>query len=412
MSEPTGNAASAIRSCAGWSIALLAGGITALAMVPPVPVAAAIYPGEPAPPLNLEALLQAPHGTVASWEALRGSSVVLEFWATWCGPCLVAIPHLNELAREFAGRPVRFIAISDEEPETVTRHLAKQAIQGWVGLDTDHSTFADYDVPGIPVTVLVDANGIVRAVTRPMSVTAEALDALIRGEAPGVPPAGRVETDLGAAFAADGPESLFEVTVRHSASTAASMQVGAAVGGASTFRGVGMTLRALLTQAYDMPASRLVIAPGLPEGPFDVGVVTPGGAEVRGALLRQAIEQAFDLRTRHEAREVDVYILTGTPGPAGELRPSALDGMGFQSGNGSLSGVGLTMDDLARALERAMSRPVVNETDVPGRFDLTLRWDPPQQEAIPAALQEQTGLELRPGRRAVDVLIVERGASG
>jgi hypothetical protein len=54
--------------------------------------------GEAPPPLGRETILQAPPGTQASWASLEGRVVVLEFWATWCGPCMAAIPHLNEMA--------------------------------------------------------------------------------------------------------------------------------------------------------------------------------------------------------------------------------------------------------------------------------------------------------------------------
>ena len=57
--------------------------------------------GEAPPPLGLETILQAPLGTQASWAILKGKVVVLEFWATWCGPCIAAFPHLNEMAEQF-----------------------------------------------------------------------------------------------------------------------------------------------------------------------------------------------------------------------------------------------------------------------------------------------------------------------
>jgi thiol-disulfide isomerase/thioredoxin len=89
------------------------------------PAAGNLKAGLQAPPLQIVKLLQAPSRSLANWEALRGKAVVLEFWATWCGPCAAAIPHMNKLADEFAGKPVQFIAITAEKQDAVDRFLAK-----------------------------------------------------------------------------------------------------------------------------------------------------------------------------------------------------------------------------------------------------------------------------------------------
>src|SRR5437879_6535769 len=111
--------------------------------------------GEPPPPIGLENILQAPEGTKATWAALKGKVVVLEFWATWCGPCVAAIPHLNELADKFKNQPVQFIAITDESEKIISTFLTRKPIHAWVGLDTDKSMFRDYSVTGIPHTIVV-----------------------------------------------------------------------------------------------------------------------------------------------------------------------------------------------------------------------------------------------------------------
>src|SRR5262245_59501999 len=88
-------------------------------------------PGDAAPPLSFEKLIQAPDGAVASWDRLRGKFVVLEFWATWCGPCVMAIPHMNALSDAFRGESVQFIAITSESQAAVSTFLAKKPIHGW-----------------------------------------------------------------------------------------------------------------------------------------------------------------------------------------------------------------------------------------------------------------------------------------
>src|SRR5688572_6824044 len=70
----------------------------------------ALMIGDPAPAIQVAEWVQGK--PVAKFEP--GSMYVVEFWATWCGPCKVAIPHLNELSKTYAGK-VQFIGVSVSE---------------------------------------------------------------------------------------------------------------------------------------------------------------------------------------------------------------------------------------------------------------------------------------------------------
>src|SRR5258708_33922560 len=97
--------------------------------------AASVTVGSPAPAINLDQLIpEQPPGN-ASLSALAGKAVVLEFWATWCAPCIDAIPHVNELAEQFKDRPVQFISITDEESSLIEGFLKNKPIGGWGAID-------------------------------------------------------------------------------------------------------------------------------------------------------------------------------------------------------------------------------------------------------------------------------------
>src|ERR1044071_2867661 len=138
-------------------------------------------PGEAPPQLTLESILQAPSDTQPNWNALKGKVVVLEFWATWCGPCVAAIPHLNELADKFKDQPVQFIAVTDEDEKVIVPFLKRKPIHAWIGLDTDKSMLKAYGISGIPHTVIVDKKGKIAAITHPTSVTEETLKQALAG---------------------------------------------------------------------------------------------------------------------------------------------------------------------------------------------------------------------------------------
>jgi thiol-disulfide isomerase/thioredoxin len=95
---------------------------------------------------------------------LRGKPVMLDFWATWCGPCIASMPTMLEVADEFAGK-VELIAINlQEDPDEVRAFVESRLWNLRVGLDADGSLGQLFGVHAIPFTLILDRDGVVRHV--------------------------------------------------------------------------------------------------------------------------------------------------------------------------------------------------------------------------------------------------------
>lgn len=118
--------------------------------------------GETAPEFTLKDL----EDNEVSLADHKGEHVLLiEFWATWCPPCVEALPHMAELAEKYAEKGVRFYAINQQEsPSVVKKFLEKKKLDVNVLLDPDSKVSNAYGVSGIPQTVIIDKKGIIQAV--------------------------------------------------------------------------------------------------------------------------------------------------------------------------------------------------------------------------------------------------------
>lgn len=125
---------------------------------------AGVEVGQPAPAVALPQLA-AGNATIMSLESLRGKVVYLDFWASWCGPCRVSFPQLEQLRRELGPQGFEVLAINvDEDEADAYRFLAEMPVSYPVVRDADGHTPGLYQILGMPTGFLIDRDGIVRLV--------------------------------------------------------------------------------------------------------------------------------------------------------------------------------------------------------------------------------------------------------
>ncbi len=196
------------------------------------------------------------------------------------------------------------------------------------------------------------------------------------------------------------------------------------------------TLRDLLTFTYGLHPNQIVGAPGWVEtDKFDLAARpdTPGmpsDTQIKG-MMKKLIAERFKLKFHTEKKELSVFLITVAKGgpklTKNDSDPKGLPGLGFR-GLGNLVVRNGNMNDFAQMMQsRVLDRPVVNQTNLEGRYDFTMQWTPDetqfggqgaraqaqaaegaqQNPDLFTAMQQQLGLKIEATKAPADVFAID-----
>lgn len=117
------------------------------------------WKGGPTPPLTLNDL----SGKPLKLEDYRGKVVMVQFWATYCPPCLKEMPSMTRMQAKLAGKPFVILAVNMGETEQeVKEFLAKMKVDFTILMDNNGKALSDWKIFVAPSTFLIDAKGNIR----------------------------------------------------------------------------------------------------------------------------------------------------------------------------------------------------------------------------------------------------------
>jgi thiol-disulfide isomerase/thioredoxin len=112
-----------------------------------------------APPFSLTTI----DGQHISMDGLAGKVVLIDFWATWCGPCREALPHVRDIARKFQGQPLVVLSVSLDDDDAKWKDFVNKNEMTWLQYRDGKWTgpiATRFDVKAIPATFSIDADGV------------------------------------------------------------------------------------------------------------------------------------------------------------------------------------------------------------------------------------------------------------
>ena len=351
----------------------------------------------------------------ASLADFSSKVIILNFWATWCTPCIGSLPHLEELQERFREDLV-ILTITDESEERIFNFLKKRNITLPIILDHDRKLAAQFPHRTISHTVIIDKNKVVKAVTTPEKINDNILKLAISGQPIDLPEK-MDNLNFDPSVPLSGNENFtYQITATPYHSGIPSMANPTGTGAYKGRRIICTNLSpvSLYEIAYQFPVgTRTVIEAANKEALkwneqtaicFDLIVPIEMG-EKRFEIMQQQLNILYPYNVTIEKRKMDCKILIPILGEEVKILP-ATGGQKLVSYSGrGLSMKNAEINTICNFLESMLNAPVIDKTQLSGLYDLELNWYHENPDYIHEELKE-LGLKLVNSQQEMEILVI------
>lgn len=369
--------------------------------------------GKPVPNYKFSNILNSKQKEI-SLNDFKGKPVILEFWATWCGPCIPAMKKLDTLQKDF-GDNIEIITVSNESNERLEKFIKSSKTSLRVVSDTTHSEFFKYKV--IPHSIIIDKNGIVRAITSPEKINKKVIENLLANN--------EIDLKLKDDFYID-PNLKVEIIKTISNSDYSIELKGydqekrggfkPLVDADGNTNGIEMwntTIPRLYQNLFDIASpSRIIFKDSLSEDDFPYEKEHQYNFSIQVSDENQKrwreigsrfLNENFDVNAKMGIESLECYVLKNVDNT---IKQSDSESTEFMFMGTILKTKKIKMSRLAEYLENFTPIPVLDKTNLNKEYDIHLEWQAEDPKTIHSELKKY-GLELVRAEEKLPVEILE-----
>jgi len=374
--------------------------------------------GDRAPNVSIKKVLSPNNINVLNLNDFEGRVVIIEFWATWCGPCIPAMDHLNMLKSSFSDDKLSIIAISNENEQPVQRFLKNKPVDFIVALDKNNRSFETYYPRTLPHSVVVNPQGIISAITRAENIKKEHITELLEGNEINLPTKnyGKVLSEQDEFFNQQmekrNAETLYKSVLRKTDKVQGMAKIYSQDSLGVNYHNrrltaMGVPPLTLFLLAFDFPFNRVEdnFEFSMNEAYYmDIIIPTPDEEKLYEAA-QNLVKSAFQVNATVNQKEMEAYVLRQIEGKPLKIEQSTSGEELFTMKGPSMEAKHKPIDQLVTYLTNFSKLPVVDGTNLKGRYNYALNWSFSNRESLYSSLNE-LGLELVKEKALVEVLVI------